>query len=244
MMGRDKMDKTDKMNKTDKMKWKGIVFDFDYTLGDSTEGIVLSTNYAMNRLGFGNYSEEVIKKTVGLSLRETYKALTGDNDEERGDAFAGFFRERADQVMAAHTQLYPGILDSLLELEKTGRRLGIVTTKFRYRIDQILGLCRGEGIFDLVVGAEDVKREKPDPEGLLSVIQAWEMKNEEVLYVGDSLVDAQTAKTACVPFCGVTTGTTAEEMFRRYPNKGIYDSVNQLIRKELLPDTAHKHEIL
>lgn len=210
------------------MKWKGIVFDFDYTLGDSTEGIVLSVNYAMTQLGYQNYSEESIRKTVGLSLSNTYQTLTGDENPENAGTFAICFKEKADEVMAFHSQLYPGVLEGLIEWKKAGLNLGIVTTKYHYRIDQILKLCHGEGIFDRIVGGDDVEREKPDPEGLLSCIHAWGMKKEEVLYVGDSLVDANTAKNAGVPFGAVTTGATEEEAFRPFPHVRIYDSVNHL----------------
>lgn len=161
------------------MKWKGIVFDFDYTLGDSTEGIVLSVNYAMTQLGHQNYSEELIRKTVGLSLSDTYQTLTGDENPEKAGIFATCFKEKADEVMAFHTQLYPGVLEGLIECKKSGLNLGIVTTKYHYRIDQILKLCHGEGIFDRIVGGDDVEQEKPDPEGLLSCINAWGMKKRK-----------------------------------------------------------------
>ncbi|HIU76829.1 MAG TPA: HAD-IA family hydrolase [Candidatus Pelethocola excrementipullorum] len=216
------------------MKWKGIVFDFDYTLGDSTKGIVASINYAMKKLGHQKYPEEAIRKTVGLSLFDTYRQLTEDENPENAGIFASCFRDKADEVMASHTQLYPGVLEGLREWKKAGMKLGIVTTKYHYRIDQILKLCHGEGIFDRIVGGEDVEREKPDPEGLLFCIDAWGMKKEEVLYVGDSLVDAKTAKNAGVPFCAVTTGTTDEEAFRPFPHVGIYESVNHLIHMEHL----------
>ena len=54
---------------------KAIIFDFDYTLGDSTNGIALSINYALEKLGYALPPIEDIKKTIGLSLTETYFAL-------------------------------------------------------------------------------------------------------------------------------------------------------------------------
>ena len=53
-----------------------IFFDFDYTLGDSTKGIVLSVNFARKKLGYQEKGLEEIKRTVGLSLKETHFALT------------------------------------------------------------------------------------------------------------------------------------------------------------------------
>lgn len=60
---------------------KAIIFDFDYTLGDSTQGIALSINYALGQLGYKPREIADIKRTVGLSLRETYCALTAKDKE-------------------------------------------------------------------------------------------------------------------------------------------------------------------
>ena len=55
---------------------KAIIFDFDYTLGDSTNGIALSINYALEKLGYEAKELTTIKKTIGLSLKDTYTVLT------------------------------------------------------------------------------------------------------------------------------------------------------------------------
>ena len=121
------------------MKYRAVLFDFDYTLGDSTKGIVLSANAALQRMGLEAQSEEAIRRTVGLSLRDTYRALTGDENPQAADSFAAFFREKADQVMAESAVLYPSVPPLLKALRSQGLRTGVVTTKFRYRILQILG---------------------------------------------------------------------------------------------------------
>ena len=66
---------------------------------------------------------------------------------------------------------------------------------------------------DIIVGAEDVKIEKPDPEGLLIAAGYFGVGKEHVLYVGDSTVDAKTAENAKIDFAAVLTGaTTAAEL--------------------------------
>jgi len=60
--------------------------------------------------------------------------------------------------------------------------------------------------FDVIVGGEDVAAHKPDPEGLLKAISMVGCQKEEVLFVGDSTVDARTAKNAGVDFVAVLTG--------------------------------------
>ena len=193
------------------MKYRAVLFDFDYTLGDSTKGIVLSANAALQRMGLEAQSEEAIRRTVGLSLRDTYRALTGDENPQAADSFAAFFREKADQVMAESAVLYPSVPPLLKALRSQGLRTGVVTTKFRYRILQILGKYGLTDALDCIVGAEDVKEEKPSPEGILLAMERLGMRKEEILYVGDSAVDAAAAERAGVAFAGVLTGTTPKE---------------------------------
>lgn len=206
-----------------------VIFDFDYTLGDSTNGIVLSANYALEQMGEPEKSYAEIKKTIGLSLKETYKALTGKADDALAEQFSALFKQKADEVMVPNTELYAGVKEMLRELRENGYRTGIVTTKFQYRIQNILSKFDANELIDVIVGAENVKVVKPDPEGLLLAIEQLGVEKEEVLYVGDSYVDAQTAESAGVKFAGVLTGTTTREEFERYPHGMIGESVGEVI---------------
>ena len=82
---------------------KAIIFDFDYTLGDSTKGIALSINYALEQLHYPTKSIMEIKRTIGLSLKETYYELTSNNNVQEAEQFARLFKEKADQVMVDNT---------------------------------------------------------------------------------------------------------------------------------------------
>ena len=81
---------------------------------------------------------------------------------------------------------------------------------------------------DMIVGAEDVKIEKPNPEGLLWAIEHLGVEKRKVLYVGDSLVDAQTAERAGVDFAGVLTGTTKKEAFTEYPSVCVAENMYEV----------------
>ena len=210
--------------------FKALIFDFDYTLGDSTEGIVLSVNHALSKLGYVEKDMDEIRKTIGLSLKDTYFALTGKDNLSEAALFSQYFKEEADKVMVDNTELYPNVKESLSNLRKQGCKTGIVTTKFHYRIEQILKKCNVSDLVDLIVGAEDVKIEKPNPEGLLLAIEQLGIVKGDILYVGDSLVDAQTARNAGVDFVGVLTGTTTREEFENYPNLYIGDTIAEIVK--------------
>ncbi len=203
--------------------YKAVVFDFDYTLGDSTAGIAESVNYALENLRYEPKSVPEIKNTVGLSLKETFAALTGCRDKEQSERFIKLFREKADEVMTESTVLYDRVPEILRGLHKT-IKTGIVSTKFRYRIEAILQKFGAEDLIDAIIGGEDVTREKPDQEGLLRALETLGVERHEVLYVGDSIVDAQTAQSANVDFAAVLTGTTTD--FSRYKTVFIGDDMS------------------
>ncbi|MDD6811956.1 MAG: HAD family hydrolase [Lachnospiraceae bacterium] len=218
---------------------KAIIFDFDYTLGDSTNGIAICINYALGKLGYSARNLSDIRRTVGLSLKDTYAALTFDENLDKAEKFAKLFIEKADEVMVDNTELYTGVKDVLHKLKVKGYQTGIVTTKFRYRIEKILNKFDAEELIDIIVGADDVKVEKPNPEGLLWTVAHLNLRKENVLYVGDSLVDAKTAENAKVDFAGVLTGTTTKEEFEKHPSVYIGKDITEIYDFILKLEQSH-----
>ena len=108
--------------------------------------------------------------------------------------------------------------------------LGIVTTKYHYRIEQILEKNNAMNVIDVIIGGDDVKNEKPDPEGLLTAIQKLNVSKNQVLYVGDSIVDAKTAQSAGVDFVAVLTGTTKRGVFLNYAHVAVKESVTAILQ--------------
>lgn len=205
---------------------KAVVFDFDYTLGDSSNGIIASVNYALEKMEYVQAEDEAIKKTIGLSLAKTLEALTGNAED--GIVFEKYFKEKADEVMVAGTTLYKGVREMLTSLHTQGIKLAIVTTKYHYRIEQILAVNHIENLIDEIIGGDDVKNPKPDPEGMELLSERLGIGAENMLYVGDSIVDAKTAKAAGAEFIAVLTGTTKEKEFAAYPCKKILTEAAEL----------------
>ena len=208
--------------------YKAVIFDFDYTLGDSTNGIVLSINHALEKLGFQVQDTKTIQRTIGLSLKDTLFELTGIQDEETAQKFTQYFKEKADLVMVDNNRHYDGVLKELEKLRNNKILLGIVTTKYHYRIEQILEKNNAMNVINVIVGGDDVINEKPDPEGLLAAIEKLNISKNQVLYVGDSIVDAKTAQSAGVDFVAVLTGMTEREEFLNYEYVSIEESVTEL----------------
>lgn len=213
---------------------KAVIFDFDYTLGDSTGGIVKSAMYALCKLGEKEKTEKEIIGTIGLSLEETYKVLTGKDDTEKQKLFRKYFIEKADEVMVLSTELYDDTLSVLENLKEKDFKTAIVTTKLNSRIQSILKKFSASHLIDAIVGVEDVSKTKPNPEGLFLALEKLKLEKEEVFYVGDSHVDAKASENAEIDFVGVLTGTTTKETFGNYKNicvcKDIKEVYNTVIK--------------
>ena len=204
------------------------MFDFDYTLGDSSTGVIDSANYALTGMGLPAASDDVICATIGLSLEDSLAALAGEEHRSRAEEYIRLFVERADEVMADSTVVYDFVPGMLAELRERRVAMGIVTQKFKTRIDTILERDGLEGFFDVVVGADTASELKPHPGGLLSAIAQIGSTPPQALYVGDTKTDAETARRACVRFLPVLTGVTPQEAFDGYDALGPARSVAEL----------------
>ena len=140
------------------LPYRTVLFDFDYTLVDSSRGIVASVNAALTALDYPVPKPEAVCQTIGLSLNETFVRLTGCLDQGQAARFTQLFKAKADAVMVGQTVLYPGVRETLAKLRSRQIRTGIVTTKYHYRIDQILVRFGAAELINAIVGAEDVNR--------------------------------------------------------------------------------------
>jgi phosphoglycolate phosphatase len=215
---------------------QAIVCDFDFTLADSSPGVVACVNEALAGLGFAQALAARIRATIGLLLPHTFQSLTGIEAPERAAEFTRQFVAHADRVMHGLTMLYPWVAETVQALRVTGRRLGIVSSKYRYRIERLLAEDGLASHFEVIVGGEDVSRHKPDPAGLLLALQRLGLPAADVLYVGDHPVDAAAASSAGVPFMVVLTGTSDVASFAPYPVHSFLDDLSHLPSKLLMFD--------
>jgi len=206
-----------------------VIFDFDYTLADSSRGVLECINHAFKGMGLPKVAAEDAQRTIGLSLPNILVTLAGREHEGRAGEFARLFVERANEVMTDQTYVFEEVPEVIRRLKDEGVTLGIVSTKFRRRIEEILGRVELLELFDVIVGGEDVSRHKPDPEGLLAAIERLGGSPSGSLYVGDSVTDAETARRAGVPFAAVLNGVTPREAFKDYPAYRILDDLDELI---------------
>ena len=126
------------------MKYRAICFDFDYTLGDSTDSHRGGIPVWIHPPGVaGPPTGETVRRTVGYLLEDAYTLLTGDRDPEHRAAFRPLFLEASMERQRRETTLFPGAPELLRELKARGIRLGIVSTK---RSDTLEAILENRGV--------------------------------------------------------------------------------------------------
>jgi phosphoglycolate phosphatase len=197
---------------------RAVLFDFDFTLGDSADAIVHCSRAAFADMGLEPADPRAIRRTIGLTLQESFRVLNGGavalatadapprDGEDAAEEYRRCYVAHADRVMTAMTTVYQPAVDVLATMRARGVATAIVSTKYRYRIESILERAGLSGAVDVIVGGEDVTRHKPDPEGLQRALHGLGVDGADALYVGDHPVDGHAAARAGVRFVRVLTG--------------------------------------
>ncbi|MCD7727563.1 MAG: HAD-IA family hydrolase [Ruminococcus sp.] len=213
------------------MKYSVCIFDFDLTLADSIAPILDCFKFALNAHGVKVPSDDVIVKTIGLTLEDAFEEFLGEKNDEMILKLSDTYRKRADEVMTPLTRFYDDTLGVLQLLKNAGVKIGIVSTKRAYRIREVFERENNLSVVDKITGIDEVSACKPDPEGLEKTVLYFGAPKENVLYIGDSYIDALTAKRAGIDFCAVLTGTTTKEEFLNYPNVAICSNLTQMLKQ-------------
>ncbi len=225
-------------------KAKAVLFDFDGTLGDSYPAITASVNHVRGQHGLAPLSESEVRSHVG---RGPDYLLVHTVPAGSVEANVAAYREHHPSVLRGGTRLLPGAADTLRTLHERGLRLGICSNKpvaFTRELVEYLGVA---SYLDVVLGPEDVPRPKPAPDMLRTALARLKLPAEEVLYIGDMVVDIQTARAAGVSVWVVPTGSDEVETLKRaYPDRLLRDlhQVAEFLAANVArqaPDTAPGH---
>lgn len=224
------------------MKYTTYLFDFDYTLADSSRGIVICFRNVLERHGHTGISDEAIKRTIGKTLEDSFSILSGITTPETLAEYKKEYVKEADTYMTVNTFFFPETVTVLKTLKSQGAQIGIISTKFRFRIREMVDQHFPKDFFDIIIGGEDVKQAKLDPQGIKKALRRLHRRKSETLYIGDSTVDAETAQAAKVDFVGVLNGMTTREELMVYPHRQILDNLSLLpLIHKFTPYEPDKH---
>ena len=120
------------------MQFHTVLFDFDYTLADTSVGIINSFHYAFDRLNIERKEEVSIKKTIGMPLKAAFTALTGLQDPRLQEQFRRYFVTSSNAIMTKNTVLFEDTISVLQRLKQTGCQIAIVSNKYRFVSTKVL----------------------------------------------------------------------------------------------------------
>ncbi len=189
--------------------YRGVVFDLDGTLIDSLEEIATATNQILEASGHPTHPIEAYKYFAGYGARVLIERaappeVTADPEklEELLNRFLALYHELTGTI----SKPYDGIAEMLTALVNKGLKIFVLTNKPHDSACECVEDLMPDWTFDMTLGARDDVPKKPHPAGAIEILEATGIKGEEMLYLGDTSVDMETAKGAGMVPVGVLWG--------------------------------------
>ncbi len=190
---------------------RGIVFDLDGTLIDSYPAIAASLNHAREAHGLPALPLEVVRAHVGRGLPALIADLVGAGHVEAG---VRLFRERYAEVVVSGTTALPHARAVVEALAERGYGLALASNKPAMFSEAILTTLGMRQAFRAVLGPDLAGTTKPEPTMLRLCLEALGVARPEALYVGDMVLDVDTARRAGIPVVLVPGGSSSLEALR------------------------------
>lgn len=187
------------------MNWKAVLFDLDGTLVETSPEIADAVNDTLRHFGLAEVTQTQVDGWIGHGTRELLiLALAHLNEQSLEDVRESQQLRDMLPVFDIHYQarcgtrsrLYPHVRETLSALRARGCRLAVVTNKEGRYTDTVLRTHDLHLTFDAVISGDTYPTKKPNPTSVLDILSRWEMNANDALFVGDSSIDAATARNA------------------------------------------------
>lgn len=209
-------------------KYKYVIFDLDGTLLDTSEGIIKSINYTLKELGYPDISDEEKYSFIGPPIKKSLQDKFGLSEDEANIA-TDIFRNRYKDFDLYFANLYTDIIKLLDLLMDNNINMAVATYK---REDYALKLLKYFDLnkyFNIIKGSDfSNKMSKVDIINLCLIYN--DIKNNEILMIGDTYSDYTASEKLFIDFLGVTYGFGFKKENRyEYNNIKLVNSVSEII---------------
>lgn len=210
-------------------RYDTVIFDLDGTLLNTLEDLTDSVNYALSLHGFPCRKIEEVRSFVGNGVAILMElSLAGGRDNPQYEKCLADFRRHYSENLQNKTGPYNGIMELLEQLSKENIKMAIVSNKFDKAVKGLNQVYFGEYIKVAIGESEGVSR-KPAPDTVLKALEELGSTADKAVYVGDSEVDAKTAKNSGIMFVGVTWGFRDREVLEQEGADYIIDKPQELL---------------
>ena len=193
---------------------RAILFDLDGTLINTVDLILKSFHHTTATHGLPSFTDDEWLEMLGTPLRVQFRRCT-ENDDEIQELISTY----VDYNLKHHDDLvehYPGICDAVRSFHEAGLRLGVVTSKMHGSLERGLSIGGYDGLFDVLIAADDVKNPKPHPEPVLMALERLGVGPEAATFVGDSPHDMASGRAAGVRLAAAMWGPFSRETLEPY----------------------------
>ena len=187
-------------------QYDAYIFDLDGTLLDTLQDLTNSVNYALRTFGMPERSRDEVRQFVGNGVRLLIERAVpqGTKDGVTIKVFESF-RSHYLEHSLDNTRPYPGIMETLAELSRRGKRMAIVSNKLQPAVSDLNKRFFSQYI-TTAIGERIGIRRKPSPDMINAALAELGINGGNAVYVGDSDVDIQTARNASLPCISVLWG--------------------------------------
>lgn len=192
-----------------------IIFDWDGTLVDSIDWIVLSLSKAAEICECKVPEEQAIKDIIGLSIQRATDILFPKIDQKIRKQLIACYSQEFFSKQISPDDLFVGVNDILVELRKKGVLLAVATGKTKAGLDRAVEGTGLNGFFNMTRCA-DQTASKPKPDMLDDIIEEAGVSRERTVMVGDSIHDMQMAKNAGIASVAVTCGASTYDQLQQF----------------------------
>ncbi len=218
-----------------------VIFDLDGTLLNTIDDLGYACNYALAQTGFPTHPIEAYPAKVGNGINNLIRRALPEQErtEETILRVRAHFVPYYNEHNCDYTRPYPGIPELLDRLKAQGHLLAVASNKYQAATEKIVHHFF-PGVFDVVLGEREGINRKPDPQIVLDILSSLSANRSllfqriglsakrSVLYVGDSLVDRDTAQNAGVPFIACSWGFVPREQLLAAGVTHIIDHPSEL----------------
>jgi phosphoglycolate phosphatase len=211
-----------------------LIFDLDGTLLNTIDDLGYACNYALAQTGFPTHPIEAYPAMVGNGISNLIRRALpeAERNDETVARLREFFVPYYNEHNCDQTRPYDGIPQLLSTLRAKGHTLAVASNKYQAATEKIVRHFFPD-TFDCILGERDGIPRKPDPQIVADILSAVASKASLPLYIGDSLVDRDTALNARVPFVACSWGFVPRERLIEAGVTTLIDRPEELL--SLLP---------
>ena len=210
-----------------------IIFDLDGTLLNTIDDLGYACNYALEHAGWPTHPIEAYPAKVGNGINNLIRRALpeADRTEENILRVREYFVPYYNEHNCDYTRPYEGIPELLKTLKAQGHRLAVASNKYQAATERIVNRFF-PGVFDVILGEREGIERKPNPQIVFDILASLSPLTSHLspLYIGDSLVDKETAHNADVPFVACSWGFVSRDQLSAAGAEHIVNHPNEILQ--------------